>query len=308
MDTIEAARGRWREILPALGVPSVVLNGKNQPCPMCGGKDRFRFTDKFGEGDYYCSQCSPGRGLKLLMNINGWDFKQAVQEIDKVIGNLLPAKRVVEFATSRAANPGSLRRMYADSRPVLCEDAVGRYLFRRQLHEPYPKALRYVPLMKHWPTGTTHRGMIAMYSNAEGKPVTLHRTYLTDEGLKADLDGKERLFMSGDVPVGGAVRLTPAAETMGIAEGIETALSAAVLFGVPVWASCCDQLLAKWQPPPEAKRIVIYGDADMSFAGQAAAYTLAKRLKNVERLEVGVALPPIGKDWNDVLMEAADGE
>jgi putative DNA primase/helicase len=48
MKTIDAARGRWREILPPLGIPLKFLNGKHQPCPACGGRDRARFDDRRG--------------------------------------------------------------------------------------------------------------------------------------------------------------------------------------------------------------------------------------------------------------------
>ena len=44
------AEGRWRAILPRVGIPPGFLSGKHQPCPMCGGKDRARFDDKGGRG------------------------------------------------------------------------------------------------------------------------------------------------------------------------------------------------------------------------------------------------------------------
>ena len=58
--TKERARGRWRQILPALGIDARFLTGRNCPCPICGGKDRFRFIDrKDGDGMWLCSQCQP---------------------------------------------------------------------------------------------------------------------------------------------------------------------------------------------------------------------------------------------------------
>ncbi|EGJ8043042.1 DNA primase, partial [Escherichia coli] len=42
----KAARGHWSSILPALGVN--VLKNRHQPCPVCAGKDRFRFDDREG--------------------------------------------------------------------------------------------------------------------------------------------------------------------------------------------------------------------------------------------------------------------
>ncbi len=48
------ARGRWAEILPALGIGAEFLSDKHGPCSGCGGKDRFRFDDKGGRGTFIC--------------------------------------------------------------------------------------------------------------------------------------------------------------------------------------------------------------------------------------------------------------
>jgi putative DNA primase/helicase len=114
--------------------------------------------------------------------------------------------------------------------------------------------------------------------------------------------------MPGKIAQGGAIRLAPAAQALGIAEGIETALSAAILFDMPVWATTSEGLLKAWQPPQETKAVVIFGDNDANFVGQAAAYVLAKRLIDEARrdkrdLNVEVQIPGvIGQDWNDVLL------
>ncbi len=106
--------------------------------------------------------------------------------------------------------------------------------------------------------------------------------------------------MPGIVAKGAAIRLGPAGDVLGIAEGIETALSASALFSVPCWAAVSAAMLAAWQPPPEAKRIIIFGDNDPSYAGQAAVYALARRLRSDERV-VEVQIPAeVGADWNDV--------
>ena len=65
MNTIERATGRWREILPQLGIETRFLVNRHGPCPLCGGKDRFRCDDRDGSGSYYCNQCGPGPGIML---------------------------------------------------------------------------------------------------------------------------------------------------------------------------------------------------------------------------------------------------
>lgn len=42
--TVSHALGHWPRILPALGIQ--VLKNRHQPCPVCGGSDRFRFDDR----------------------------------------------------------------------------------------------------------------------------------------------------------------------------------------------------------------------------------------------------------------------
>src|SRR5687768_11676509 len=84
--TLERARGRWREILPRLGIETRFLTNRHGPCPLCGGRDRYRFDDKEGAGTYFCNQCGAGDGLILLRKLHGWDFKTACTEIDQIIG------------------------------------------------------------------------------------------------------------------------------------------------------------------------------------------------------------------------------
>jgi hypothetical protein len=85
--TLDAAHGQWRTILPSFGIPPGHLNGKHHPCPACGGKDRFRFTNRNGDGDYYCSGCDPGKGISLVAKVNGWTYAEAAKRIDEFIGN-----------------------------------------------------------------------------------------------------------------------------------------------------------------------------------------------------------------------------
>jgi putative DNA primase/helicase len=143
--------------------------------------------------------------------------------------------------------------------------------------------------------------MLAKVSDPTGKSVMIHRTFLTADGRKAPVD-KVRMFCAGTVPPGSAVRLTAAAPTMGIAEGIETAFAASRLFSMPVWAALCDRGVETFEPPPGTERLVVFGDHDANGAGQRAAYALAARLST--KLKVDVSIPDqADTDWNDVLLE-----
>ena len=49
---LSAATGRWPVLLPALGI-HFPAGGRAQPCPVCGGKDRFRFDNLQGAAHGY---------------------------------------------------------------------------------------------------------------------------------------------------------------------------------------------------------------------------------------------------------------
>lgn len=86
----QRAAGRWREILAALGdIDTSILDGKNHPCPRCGGTDRFRFIDG-DAGALFCNRCfnkENGDGLAALQWVRGWDFQTALAEVSRYLGD-----------------------------------------------------------------------------------------------------------------------------------------------------------------------------------------------------------------------------
>ena len=93
-DIYDLTEGRWDDILSNLGnLTAKQLTNEHQPCPCCGGKDRYRFDNEKNKGTWFCNKCGGksgtgggGNGLSLLMKLRNWDFKQAVQEIKKYLG------------------------------------------------------------------------------------------------------------------------------------------------------------------------------------------------------------------------------
>ncbi|MEP9390578.1 toprim domain-containing protein [Mesorhizobium sp. KR9-304] len=306
----ERARGRWHSILPAIGVPSKALRNRHGPCPVCGGKDRFRFDDKAGTGSFFCSQCGPGDGIELVKRLHRLDFRQTAALIEQHLGEA-PARQP---QTGGGSNDGhrleELKALWSRSRPITLDDPAGRYLNDRTGITQFPACLRFSSDERYADPGTKpswHPLLLARFepaddANAEGPGFALHRTYLDAAGRKADMPSPRKML--GAMPAGGAVRLMPHGDTLGIAEGIETALSASALFNVPVWAALTSGLLQDWNPPNEVRLVIVFGDTDASFTGQSAAYLLARRLK-ARGLIVSVELPlRTGSDWNDVLLEA----
>ncbi|RTF79528.1 DNA primase, partial [Serratia marcescens] len=90
--TVRTATGHWPVILPALGI-ALQPNGKPQPCPTCGGKDRFRFDNQDGRGTWFCNQCGAGDGLNLVEKALSLSARAAAEQVAAVMGgnaNALP--------------------------------------------------------------------------------------------------------------------------------------------------------------------------------------------------------------------------
>jgi putative DNA primase/helicase len=307
--TKERARGRWREILPALGIGDDFLTGRNCPCPICGGTDRFRFIDrrgKDGDGMWVCNQCQPKPkpAIDLVIAFTGKPFAEAARLVDMLLGNTYSATPP-KPKEEKAASTSYPDRVWRRGVPVRAGDIVDQYLQRRGVGmDIYPLCLRTSALdwYRDDETGTTSRypAMFAKVCNSVGKPVAVHRTFLaSDASGKAQVKSPRKA--AGSLGRSPNIRLMPAAPVMGIAEGIETALSAALLFKTPTWPVICAYGIETFEPPPECEQLVIFADNDVHGRGLQAAETLEARLR--ERMRVHIRLPHL-KDWNDVLLEA----
>lgn len=299
----------WPQVLMQLGIAESMLRNKHGPCPACGGKDRFRFDNKHGRGDYICGQCGAGDGFKLLERVHGWAFSEARKRViaaagfsDDTFRPIAPMSAVRGETLAMAANPPERVHRLRRDRCIVenCDDAVD-YLASRGLWPLPPDcSLRAHATAEYWHEGQRvgrYPAIIADVVDGAGELVTCHVTYLQRRNKITDYEPRKILSgMAGRA--GCAVRLMPTTEVLGIAEGIETALAAALLDDVPVWAALNTSLLSKFEPPPSVSRLRIYADRDEP--GLAAATHLMERLQGRVALEIRIPPPP-HKDWNDVL-------
>lgn len=295
----DRCRGRWASLLPAVGVQASYLTGKPVPCPVCGTtKKKFRFDDQEGRGTWICT-CGAGDGISLIEKVRRVDFRAVVEILEPLV-DAAPIASRRKADHSDKDKLAAMNAVWRASKPVQPGDPVGRYLHARIGLTAFPDCLRVHPRLKYQDDPPSwHPAMIAMVTGPDGKPAILHRTYITEDGCKAGVEAPRRL-MPGTVPKGAAIRLMPHEGILGIAEGIETAFAAASLFGVPCWAALSARMMAAWEPPHEIHEVIVFGDNDPKFAGQAAAFTLAHRLA-VEGRTARVEMPTTaGSDWNDV--------
>lgn len=325
------AQGQWPTILERLAptlAPALRMTGRHVPCPIHGGTDGFRlFTDVADTGGGICNTCgSHADGFALLGWVNGWGFGETLREVEAVLGLRQPGR---SLSARRQAKPTDnadhhaeakrrrqLRQVWDSAGLIewLLPNAVTRYLRHRGLADILdqpPQNLRLHACLDHWTkasngkpgTRSQHPAMLARVQNRTGEAVTLHRSYLTKDGGKAKVDSPRKLMqpVRKGATMGAAVRLYPAAETLAVAEGIETALAVRVATGLPVWAALTVNGMQALELPDTVQHLLIYADHDASDAGQHAANALADR-QRTEGRNVSIFLPPtVGTDWLDVL-------
>lgn len=158
--------------------------------------------------------------------------------------------------------------------------------------------------------------IVCAIRNCYGDLLTLHRTYLTPYGAKAEEFGDARKMMP--IPPGIEVSEKGAAiqlgdplscdGIMGVAEGLETAISAAQAHDLPVWSTVNATLMEMFLPPKGVHTVIIYADKDVSRTGEFSAKILKDKLIALGYF-VYILMPrvpiPIGEkgvDWNDVYL------
>lgn len=303
--TKDAMRDKWTSALGAYGLSDKQLSGKHCKCPICGGSDRFRFDNKGGIGTWFCNQCGAGEGFKLLMLMTGRSFHDVATDLDKRLGNF-------EESTEKAKPESSnLIDLIASGLTGISDiDPVTRYLRSRSISKIPRDFLRFNSAALHWGEKRNYPAMIAALRDVDGRAKGYHITYLTDRGVKAGIDSA-RMYTPGKTGEC-AIRLSPVAEHIGLAEGIETALSVTQLYGIPCWATGDAGRLERFQPPAGVGRITVFCDMDQNHTGEAAAEALAKRL--IIKHGIGCEVRrdcARGTDYNDLLQamskEASNG-
>lgn len=320
-----SARGRWHSILRMLGLPEHYLSNRHGPCPVCGGKDRFRWDDKNGSGSYFCNRCcGSGDGFRLVQKLCNCSPIESLLLVAKHlsigsgsrlghVNTIIPCGfEAVEQSTYkryRTSTESKLKRVWNESVLIDSGDPVHTYLTKTRklsLHS-IPNSLRFHPALPYFDEDQKCIGkfpaMMAAIVNSEGQLVSIHRTYLTADGLKASVSHPKKLMqaINEGATRGAAIKLYEPNDVLGVAEGIETALACRIATDIPTWATSCAGGMEALIIPNAVQEIVIFADNDRSGKGTSAARILALRALEEDR-RVKILLPDeVGTDWADVV-------
>jgi Toprim domain len=292
--TMSRAMTTAREIAATLGGRRAQRLGDGSflvPCPVPShGRGRGDRSPSLHIGD--------GQTRLLVHCYAGCDVRDVLDELRR--RGLLPQRKAKPSSLQRG--PLGLWQQAVDPRSTVVE----RYLARRGLALPpdASEVLRYHPACPF--AGRTTPAMIALVRSIEtNKPQAVHRTALDGGGNKITIDGKDRMALG---PIGGgAVKLTADENVtiaLGIAEGIETALSMQQLpewQGSPVWSLISAGGIRNFPLLNGIEALAIAADHDT--AGERATIEVAERWQ--EREVLIFEAHDEGADLNDVVREAS---
>ena len=192
--------------------------------------------------------------------------------------------------------------------PLHRQSPVGQYLVHRGLSalKNWPQALRMavLPYFEDGVEQGQYPVMLGAVTTSEGVPVGLHRTYISSSGKKAPVSSPKKLSRTSGLLAGASIKLFEPTTingklTLGVAEGIETALACYLASGILTWSCVSASGIKSFQWLEGLQSLVIFGDNDASGTGQAAARDLAGRAA-AAGLECRVLIPEtVGNDWLD---------
>jgi len=299
------------QYLPADVLTDRFWRGRPGPCPICGGHDRFTYDNKRGRGDWVCRKCNDGSpkagdGIELVCRVTGMSYIELQCRLSGESAEPIASRpdRPVHIRARKGddheAKIRRIKKQWGSAKPLVWGDHAIRYLAARVpgLRAPRPQALRLVmqdyryegELIGRYPT------IIAQFMLSDGQMATVHRTSLDPaQPAKATIVTKhgeilpaKRNDVSALPPAGGAVRLmVPRNGELGVAEGLETAYAAYMLFGVPTWYCLNRGLLSQFVVPLglDVHTVHVFADFDQvdpktgKSPGMDDALTLAKRLR-----------------------------
>ena len=292
-NTVSAATGRWPQLLPALGI-NVPPHGHHSACPVCGGKDRFRFDNQAGRGTWICNHCGAGDGLNLVAKTLDITTKEAAVKVAEILGETQPlAVHHYEAAVQQQKDDA---RQKAAVQAKMLENAARKaagnaYLEKKGWADKEALTLQGNGLRVGGVDFAAGDLVIPLYD-------------LSGNLVNAQLingSGAKRMLAGGQV-TGTAHHFEGKDNAViWVAEGYATGMTIHALTGETVYVALSANnfphlAVCLREKYPDAV-LIMAADNDENGTGQ-------KKAKEAANLVSGkVALPLIAGDWNDVYMQ-----
>ena len=247
-------------------------------------------------GLWHCHATGTGGDLLgLIQRERGGDFPAALDWARAFLGEPPPSRDgrkpppppdapAAPAAPDDAEREAAALRLWHEARPGICGTPAERYLRGRGIDParlpPHAGLVGWPPTLRwHAETGAL---IVGVNDAASGLIRACQRILIAPDGSpRRRPDGSKLKLALGPI-AGRAARFAWQPDPAGrwaLAEGVETALAAAMLLGIPVWAGLGASNLAKVAPPSWAREAMICADHDEP--GLRAAQEAARRLREL---------------------------
>jgi putative DNA primase/helicase len=232
------------------------------------------------------------------MLFKGWDYKTMAKEVEAVLGVCKQSEAPRPEVDKRTL----LKKIWTGTTPIAGTLAEKYLLSRCPVEWLGNKDLRFHPELfcsdVVFEEGKRNLpALVVLLRGDDGKGCGIQATFLDKDGHKAC----QRRWNYGEI--GQGFTAGPDEGLIVIAEGLETAMCAGDMFGAErIVATLSATCMARWMCPG-VRQIIVAGDNDENYTGQAAAWHLANKLKLAGH-DVEVMIPHVtGQDWADVWQE-----
>lgn len=343
------SRAKVSEVVQVVGQRPVKRNGREYlaECPFHADRSPS-LTINDDKGLYKCFPCgAKGDVFRFVMEYTGRGFAEAVALVAEMVGMRLDLQadaaqsdaerlRRRAEADARLANRRLAKALddWNDTRETLQladkiwraavapPDLALKYLRGRGiLLRELPKSMRFHRAIHHSPSRRDFPGIVSRLDGPHGFS-GIHRTYLDPSGMtKADVENT-KMTLGPFLDSGACLRLQKAGERVALAEGIESALSAAQVIHNearrsgqpilwPVWSVLALEGFRKVVLPDSVREVLILPDADEnpeSEDGRPSGREMARKVIDdaIARFQaqgrtVSLFNTPEGMDLNDIL-------
>ena len=244
------------------------------------------------KGFYHCFGCGAhGDAVDYLRQTQNMTFAEAIESLASEAGLV-------------SDNPNGARRQQRASKPSTNDRRTEALAFweasRLAVNTPGAEHLRCRGILRDPPDCIRyHEGkhcLVALVQAKDGTFSGIQRIYLATDSRGTWKTGR---FSLGPVK-GGAVRLTPAAESLQLCESVEDGLALLQMTGKATWAVAGAGFMASFEPPPEVRELVLAPDHDEAGL-EAIERTHRANCASDTQYRLRRLLPPQGQDWCDVL-------
>ncbi len=242
--------------------------------------------------------------MKLVTLTQGKPFNEVCREIDHLIGNDFQRVKIPVSSSATSLRTKVLNK-FAKLQPLRGTSGAA-YLNARGIFSLPLEAIRFNDKQRH--AGRVYQSLYSLATDDKGELCYLHQTLLMvpKKQISVPVQSAKNPCRTGhlDHARSVAIRMFPVASTLGIAEGIETALSAHQIYNVNTWATMTANFMKKFRVPAGVKHLIIFADRDENSAtGLAAAYECAHAnlLAKNDLQRVSVYWPD-HDDFNNMLM------